>query len=101
MSRRIFLRSRLGMAAAAPLARAAQQAAPRTTVPIQQSPLTGFQYHAGETVWNSLREGDALAREPQNLYDARVVSPAEKHAPTRGGHDTGVLRTVNMRQPRP
>jgi hypothetical protein len=42
---------------------------------LQDSPLAGFQYHAGRTLWPQMRIGDALAlvREPDNPYDARAV----------------------------
>lgn len=42
---------------------------------LQDSPLAGFQYHAGKAVWPELKVGDALAlvREPDNPYDARAV----------------------------
>lgn len=74
MSRRIFLRSLLGAAVSLPLARAAGAARPKTIV-IQQSPLAGFQYHAGESLWDRMREGHALtlSREPQNPYDPKAV----------------------------
>lgn len=42
---------------------------------LQDSPLAGFQYHAGKLVWRELKVGDALAlvREPDNPHDARAV----------------------------
>jgi hypothetical protein len=42
---------------------------------VQSSPLAGFQYHAGESLWERLQEGDALTlvREPANPHDARAV----------------------------
>lgn len=42
---------------------------------LQDSPLAGFQYHAGTAVWSQLRVGDALTlvREPDNAHDARAV----------------------------
>jgi len=42
---------------------------------LQDSPLAGFQYHAGKAVWPDLRVGDALtlAREPDNPHDPRAV----------------------------
>lgn len=42
---------------------------------LQDSPLAGFQYHAGKSVWPELRVGDALTltREPDNPHDARAV----------------------------
>ncbi|MBS0330407.1 MAG: HIRAN protein, partial [Proteobacteria bacterium] len=42
---------------------------------LQDSPLAGFQYHAGRALWSQMRVGDALAlvREPDNSHDARAV----------------------------
>jgi hypothetical protein len=42
---------------------------------VQDSPLAGFQYHAGKTLWPQMQVGDALTlvREPENRYDARAV----------------------------
>lgn len=42
---------------------------------LQDSPLAGFQYHAGKALWPQLRVGDALTlvREPDNVHDARAV----------------------------
>jgi hypothetical protein len=42
---------------------------------LQDSPLAGFQYHAGKAVWPQMRVGDALTlvREPDNRHDARAV----------------------------
>ena len=42
---------------------------------LQDSPLAGFQYHAGKALWPQMRVGDALAlvREPDNPYDAKAV----------------------------
>lgn len=42
---------------------------------LQDSPLAGFQYHAGRALWPQLRVGDALTlvREPDNPYDAKAV----------------------------
>lgn len=44
-------------------------------VVLQDSPLAGFQYHAGKAVWPQLKVGDALTlvREPNNPYDAKAV----------------------------
>lgn len=75
MQRRRFLQtlfSALGLAAA-PAVKA--DAPPLAWVRLQTSPLAGFQYHEGETVWSVLRSGDrlVLAREPQNPYDSKAV----------------------------
>ncbi|MDP2134386.1 MAG: HIRAN domain-containing protein [Sulfuritalea sp.] len=42
---------------------------------VQSSPLAGFQYHAGEALWQEMREGDrlALVREADNPHDANAV----------------------------
>lgn len=42
---------------------------------LQDSPLAGFQYHAGKALWPQMRAGDALelVREPDNPHDARAV----------------------------
>jgi len=42
---------------------------------LQDSPLAGFQYHAGKTLWPQMRVGDALTliREPHNPHDANAV----------------------------
>lgn len=44
-------------------------------IELQRSPLAGFQYHQGVTLWPSLRVGAALdlVREPDNAYDPRAV----------------------------
>jgi HIRAN domain len=42
---------------------------------LQESPLAGFQYHAGKALWPRMRVGDALTliREPDNPFDANAV----------------------------
>jgi hypothetical protein len=42
---------------------------------VQSSPLAGFQYHAGASVWNELKVGDSLTlvREVDNPHDANAV----------------------------
>ncbi len=42
---------------------------------LQDSPLAGFQYHAGKRLWPQMRVGDALVlrREPDNPHDAKAV----------------------------
>ena len=42
---------------------------------VQSSPLAGFQYHAGETLWLDMREGDrlTLVREPDNRHDGNAI----------------------------
>jgi hypothetical protein len=53
----------------------AVQAETDARVLIQESPLAGFQYHAGREVWDALRVGHelTLTREPDNPYDALAV----------------------------
>lgn len=47
----------------------------RAHILLQDSPLAGFQYHAGKKLWEEMKVGDALAlvREPDNSYDAKAV----------------------------
>ena len=42
---------------------------------VQDSPLAGFQYHAGRKLWPQMQVGDplTLVREPDNRFDARAV----------------------------
>jgi hypothetical protein len=42
---------------------------------LQDSPLAGFQYHAGKSLWPRMQVGDALAliREPDNPFDPNAV----------------------------
>ncbi|HEY9097613.1 MAG TPA: HIRAN domain-containing protein [Thiobacillus sp.] len=42
---------------------------------LQDSPLAGFQYHAGKQLWPQMQVGDVLtlAREPDNVHDAKAV----------------------------
>jgi len=42
---------------------------------LQDSPLAGFQYHAGRALWPRMQVGDALTlvREPDNPHDAKAV----------------------------
>jgi hypothetical protein len=42
---------------------------------LQDSPLAGFQYHAGKAMWPQMRVGDALTlvREADNPHDAKAV----------------------------
>ena len=51
------------------------QAQISTHILLQDSPLAGFQYHAGKQLWSQMRVGDVLtlAREPDNVYDAKAV----------------------------
>jgi len=74
MQRRTFFRrlfGALGVAVAGP-----RIAPGRAPVPIQESPIAGFQYHRGEAVWPALRVGSpvSLAREPGNPHDPKAVA---------------------------
>ena len=42
---------------------------------VQSSPLAGFRYYSGETLWQEMREGDrlTLVREANNPHDANAV----------------------------
>ena len=42
---------------------------------LQDSPLAGFQYHAGKSLWPRMQVGDALTliREADNPFDANAV----------------------------
>jgi hypothetical protein len=42
---------------------------------LQDSPLAGFQYHAGKVLWPQMQVGDVLVliREPDNVHDAKAV----------------------------
>lgn len=42
---------------------------------LQDSPLAGFQFHAGKKLWPQMRVGDhlSLVREPQNVHDSRAI----------------------------
>ncbi len=42
---------------------------------LQDSPLAGFQYHAGKALWPQMQVGDGLTliREPDNPHDAKAV----------------------------
>ena len=69
MRRRLALLCLIGLWAQALHAQVA------THILLQDSPLAGFQYHAGKALWPQMRVGDALtlAREPDNPHDARAV----------------------------
>jgi len=61
---------------------------------LQDSPLAGFQYHAGKALWPQMRVGDALAlvREPDNPHDANAVRVEWQghkigYVPRRENHD--------------
>lgn len=74
MKRRSFLRTLLEVAGLLALPSPPALARPRPIL-LQTSPVAGFQYHDGETVWPLLRAGDPLAliREPDNPHDPKAV----------------------------
>ncbi len=74
MSRRTFLKGLFGLAGL-PLAASLRAKEPASTH-IQESPIAGFQYHQGETVWQLLRVGMPLAleRETENRHDRKAVA---------------------------
>ena len=47
----------------------------RAHILLQDSPLAGFQYHQGKTIWAEMKVGDELTlmREPDNPYDAKAI----------------------------
>ena len=74
MNRRLFIEriaALIGLGAAIPQA----QAASSRRIELQRSPVAGFQYHKGESIWASLQEGEGvtLVREPDNAFDSRAV----------------------------
>lgn len=76
MFRRTFLKSLFGAALALPAATQGVGNAPRKLLILQRSPIAGFQYHDGESVWHRLSPGDPLhlTREPDNPRDQRAVA---------------------------
>jgi hypothetical protein len=76
MNRRGFLRlSLLGPLLGLAVPRVGR-AVPARRILIQTSPVAGFQYHHGETLWPHLAVGQrlSLVREPGNHYDRRAVA---------------------------
>ena len=47
----------------------------RANILLQDSPLAGFQFHAGKKLWPQMRVGDVLilVREPQNEHDRLAI----------------------------
>ena len=76
MSRRAFLKSFTALAGSFALP-AIAHAKPSLSASraLQISPLAGFQYHHGETLWPQLAVGQPLqlVRETDNRYDGRAV----------------------------
>ena len=60
---------------------------------VQSSPLAGFRYYAGETLWQEMKVGDelALVREPDNAHDANAVRVQWR------GHKLGYLPRAENR----
>lgn len=54
---------------------AAPACAAEARIIVQQSPLAGFQYYDGGTLWDTLQVGDrlALVREADNPHDSNAV----------------------------
>lgn len=69
------LRPRLVLVLACALFSLAALAQGAVRILVQSSPLAGFQYYAGETLWQAMREGDrlTLVREADNPHDANAV----------------------------
>ena len=65
---------------------------------LQDSPLAGFQFHAGKKLWSQMRVGDGLVlvREPENEHDPLAIR-VEWHGqhigyvPQRENHDVARL----------
>jgi len=74
MLRRQFFRSLIALAGLLPGGGIARPVQTRAIL-LQTSPVAGFQYHAGETLWPLLHEGQALdlVREPHNPYDKKAI----------------------------
>ncbi len=74
MNRRFFLEritALIGIGTVAPAVRAAD----KQPIELQRSPVAGFQYHCGESIWPQLLPGVSLGlvREANNPYDPRAV----------------------------
>ena len=74
MKRRTFFQrlfGSLGAAVASPVVVAGDR-----SVLIQESPVAGFQFHAGDAVWSSMTVGTPLklVREPDNSHDGKAVA---------------------------
>jgi len=76
MSRRAFLKSLTALMGGLALPAVAQAEVDRKAWKnLQTSPVAGFQYHRGETLWSQLADGQllTLTREADNRYDDRAV----------------------------
>lgn len=77
MQRRQLIRGLLaGLAGGLAFYRNAPAQPARSALLLQMSPVAGFQYHQGESVWSDLTVGSpvTLCREPNNRYDAKAVA---------------------------
>lgn len=74
MSRRSFLKKITAMIGGLTLP-AVARAGLTPCKTLQNSPIAGFQYHQGQTLWPQLAVGQPLQliREPENTYDNRAV----------------------------
>ena len=76
MSRRLFLQSFTALLGGFALPALTQAKSPaKQWKTLQISPVAGFQYHQGETLWPQLTTGQSvtLIREPANRFDQRAV----------------------------
>jgi hypothetical protein len=76
MQRRRFFKTLFGWAASLPaVIQAKGHAVTRPAQPLLNTRLAGFQYYAGDRVWDGLRENNELTlrREPANRHDPRAV----------------------------
>lgn len=57
------------------LASSAYAAEVKANLLLQDSPLAGFQFHAGKKLWPQMRVGDrlVLVREPENAHDRLAI----------------------------
>lgn len=76
MDRRRFLKLLTAGTASGAVVGAAAAPTERRGILLQQSPLAGFQYHEGESLWPLFSIGAplTLVREPDNRHDARAVA---------------------------
>jgi hypothetical protein len=74
MLRRAFLKSLTTLVGGIAMP-AVAHASRETWKTLQTSPIAGFQYHQGETLWPQLAVGQPLqlVREPDNRHDNRAV----------------------------
>ena len=84
---------RLGAAIVLALAAHANAVGQEVRILVQSSPLAGFRYYAGETLWQEMKVGDelALVREPDNEHDANAVRVQWR------GHKLGYLPRAENR----